>query len=227
MTPSIQPLGDSAAIITWPDATDDQIPDLIQQLAMAIRSCQTTGLAGNVPAFASLTLHYDPSRLLWDEVVELIETCVLMMTSQPARSARLVEIPVCYDAEFALDLSEVASLHRLTMDEVVRRHSEADYTVRMIGFSPGFPYLAGLPEQLATPRRSNPRLKVPVGSVAIGGRQTGIYSLETPGGWQIIGRTSARLFQPDHDPPCLLSPGDRVRFVPISRSDFSSQQVLL
>jgi len=226
MNPSIQPLGDSAAIITWPDALDDQIPDLIQQLAMAIRSCQTRGLAGNVPAFASLTLHYDPTRLLWHEVLELIQNSLLSMTSELRQSARLVAIPVCYDAEFALDLSEVAALHGMTVDEVVRLHSGADYTVRMIGFSPGFPYLAGLPEQLATPRRSNPRLNVPAGSVAIGGRQTGIYSLETPGGWQIIGRTPARLFRPEHDPPCLLSAGDRVRFVPISRSDFSNQQDL-
>jgi inhibitor of KinA len=224
MNPSIQPLGDSAAIVTWPAATDDQVPDFIQQLVMSLRSRPVTGLEGLVPAFASLTVHYDPTRLLWPEIRQLIEKSALVMTSQPLRSTRVVEIPVCYEPEFAMDLPEVASVHGLTIDDVIRLHSGADYTVRMIGFSPGFPYLAGLPEQLATPRRSVPRLKVPAGSVAIGGRQTGIYSLETPGGWQIIGRTPARLFQPRHDPPCLLSAGDRVRFVPIQRRGFLDQQ---
>jgi inhibitor of KinA len=227
MNPSIQPLGDSAAIVTWPSATDDEIPELIQQLSMSLPSRPEAGIEGIVQGVVSLTLHYDPAQLHWNEVRERIEHSILAMTERPRRSAPVVEIPVCYAAEYAMDLAEVASVHGLTVKDVIRLHSGAEYTVRMIGFAPGFPYLAGLPEQLVTPRRSVPRLRVPAGSVAIGGRQTGVYSLETPGGWQIIGRTPVRLFQPQHDPPCLLSAGDRVRFVPLPLKDFRDQQAQL
>jgi inhibitor of KinA len=223
MNALIQPLGDSAAIVSWPGATDDQLPDLIRQLTRSLQARSETRFECLVPAFASLTLHYDPTRLLWSEVRGLIETGALAMTEQP-QPRPVVEIPVCYEREYAIDLEELAAAHGFTVDEVIRLHSGADYTVRMIGFSPGFPYLAGLPEPLATPRRDTPRLKVPAGSVAIGGRQTGIYSLETPGGWHIIGRTPLRLFQPEHDPPCLLRAGDRVRFVPVQSSVFADRQ---
>ena len=108
----------------------------------------------------------------------------------------------------------------MSTDDVVRIHSNADYVVQMIGFSPGFPYLAGLPPELQTPRRASPRLKVPMGTVAIGGSQTGIYSLETPGGWNIIGRTPVRLFDPQREPSCLLRSGDAIRFVVIGREQF-------
>jgi inhibitor of KinA len=128
-------------------------------------------------------------------------------------TGKVVEVPVLYGGEFGPDLDDVARRTELTTDDVVRLHSLAEYTVYMIGFAPGFPFLAGLPEQLAVPRRDSPRLAVPAGSVAIGGRQTGIYPLSTPGGWRIIGRTSLRLFRPEVEPPTLLELGDRVRFV--------------
>lgn len=134
--------------------------------------------------------------------------------------SRLVKLPVCYGGEWGPDLEEVSRHCRLAPEEVIALHSGADYTIYMIGFAPGFPYMGGLPERLATPRRETPRVRVAAGSVGIGGGQTGVYPLETPGGWQLIGRTPLSLFRPDREPPVLLAAGDRVRFVPVSEECF-------
>lgn len=133
--------------------------------------------------------------------------------AQVSQAPRLIEIPVHYGGEFGEDLFEVAKFHNTTAEEIIRRHTEPTYTVFMIGFQPGFPYLNGLPENLHTPRRDVPRTKVPAGSVGIGGSQTGIYPFTSPGGWQLLGRTELPLFNIQHNPPTLLSAGDNVRFV--------------
>jgi inhibitor of KinA len=142
--------------------------------------------------------------------------------SGAAVKPRLIEVPVCYDAEFAPDLETVAQHCGLAPNEVVARHAAARYGVRCVGFTPGFPFLGGLPSQLATPRRKSPRTAVPAGSVAIGGPQTGIYPLRSPGGWNIIGRTPLRLFDVTREPAALLRAGDRVRFVSIGREEFEA-----
>jgi inhibitor of KinA len=139
-----------------------------------------------------------------------------------ARSPRLTEIPVCYDAEFGLDLDRVAEYTKLSEREIVDLHCTREYRVACIGFVPGFTFLAGLPKNLATPRRDVPRKEIPPGSVGIGGAQTGIYPLRSPGGWNLIGRTPLQLFDPIKDPPTLLCPGDRVRFRAISREQFAA-----
>ncbi len=133
-----------------------------------------------------------------------------------------MEIAVCYHAEFAPDLEEVARHAGLSAEQIIRRHSGADYTVACVGFLPGFAYLAGLPESLATPRRAEPRKEVPAGAVGIGGGQTGIYPLRSPGGWNLIGRTPQRMFDPEATPPALLQAGDRVRFRAITREEFDA-----
>jgi inhibitor of KinA len=135
---------------------------------------------------------------------------------------RPVEIPVCYDREFAPDLEEVARHAQISTKEVVDLHTGAEYRVACIGFVPGFPFLAGLPKTLATPRRATPRKEIPPGSVGIGGAQTGIYPLRSPGGWNLIGRTPLKLFEPAKDPPTVLCAGDRVRFRAITRQEFES-----
>ena len=137
-------------------------------------------------------------------------------------ASRPVEIPVCYDPEFALDLDRVAEHTKLSEAEIVDLHSSREYRVACIGFVPGFTFLAGLPKNLATPRRDVPRKEIPAGSVGIGGPQTGIYPLRSPGGWNLIGRTPLRFFEPTKNPPTLLCPGDRVRFRPISREEFAA-----
>ena len=135
---------------------------------------------------------------------------------------RLAEIPVCYDPEFAPDLDEVARHAQISTKEVVDLHSTTEYRVACIGFVPGFPFLAGLPKKLATPRRDVPRKEIPAGSVGVGGAQTGIYPLRSPGGWNLIGRTPLRLFDPTKNPPALLQAGDRVRFRAITRQEFEA-----
>lgn len=217
---SIQPLGDAAATVVWGDVSESEVVDEVQELEQSLKTRWRPGYECIVPAFDSLTLHYSPLVLSWSEVSRHIEEAIASGSEQPRRTQRVVQIPVCYDSEVAMDLGELAAIHQLSVEDVIRIHSAAEYSVRMIGFSPGFPYLSGLPEALATPRRSTPRLRVPAGSVAIGGNQTGIYSLETPGGWHVIGRTSVAMFRPDLDPPCLLKAGDRVRFIPISMREF-------
>jgi inhibitor of KinA len=133
---------------------------------------------------------------------------------------RTMEIPVRYGGADGPDLEEVAALNHLSAEEVIAIHSGAEYLVHFLGFSPGFPYLGGMPESIAAPRLETPRRSVPAGSVAIGGRQTGIYPTASPGGWRIIGRTPLRLFQPEADPPVLLQMGDHVRFVPVAGGGF-------
>lgn len=220
MNPSIEPLGDCAVTVAWRSLDNAAALQAVQH---AMESCHCNGRDGIVavaPAFKSLTVYYDCKKLTWANLEKWISDSLDSVPFTPETTRRQLEIPVCYDPEFALDLSSVAEKHGLNVGDVIRLHSNANYVVQMIGFSPGFPYLAGLPAQLHTPRRASPRIQVPAGSVAIGGEQTGIYSCKSPGGWNIIGRTPVPLFDPQRDPPCLLRPGDAIRFVPIDRQQF-------
>lgn len=226
MTPFIRPLGDSAAIVKWEDAEDAEICRAVRQVTKALGEAFASGVSefeAIVPAFQSLTVHFCPCRTRYSDVVQAIEKA-LLVSSDFNVTARCVEIPVCFDAMFAPDLAEVALTHQLTPDELIHRFCSAEYSVRMIGFSPGFPYLSGLPAELATPRRVSPRLTVSQGSVAIGGRQAGIYPQETPGGWSIVGRTPLILFRAERLQPCLLTAGDQVRFFPIRVDQFQKWQ---
>lgn len=220
MKPSIEPLGDCAAIVAWRSLDNSAA---LQQVQHAMECCHCNGIHGIVavaPAFRSLTVYYDCVKLTWPNLEKWISDCLAPVPFNAGTNVHQLEIPVCYDPEFALDLTTVAEAHALNSGDVIRLHSNANYVVQMIGFSPGFPYLAGLPASLHTPRRASPRMQVPKGSVAIGGEQAGIYSCNTPGGWNIIGRTPVQLFDPQRDPPCLLRTGDAIRFVPIDRQQF-------
>ena len=220
MNPSIEPLGDSAALIAWRSLDHSAAWVSVQNAAACLDRNRIDGIVATAPAFKSLTVYYDCRILTWTDIAKWIEE-KLSSPSQPfQRPRREIDIPVCYDEEFALDLISIAAIHDLSPDEVIQLHSNAAYVVQMIGFSPGFPYLAGLPVQLHTPRRAAPRLQVPSGSVAIGGEQAGIYSCSTPGGWNIVGRTPVRLFDPQRNPPCLLQTGDTLRFVKMDRRQF-------
>ena len=171
------------------------------------------GIVEVVPAYASLLIHYDPLVLSEPVVIAWIEKCACQEEDGFLAEPRLVEIPVFYGGVNGPDLESLARAHGLSVEEAVRLHSQPIYTVYMTGFTPGFPYLGGLPELLATPRLETPRSSVRAGSVGIAGSQTGIYPVESPGGWQIIGYTPTRLFDPFQEPPALLSAGDQVRFI--------------
>ena len=173
------------------------------------------------PAYGSVLITFDPRRASAETMEQTARAWLSRLGSIDPGPARCVEIPVCYGPAFGPDLPDVAAHARLGSEDVVRIHSSAEYLVYFLGFSPGFPYLGELPPALYTPRLPTPRTRVPAGSVAIGGTQTGIYPLDSPGGWRIIGRTPLRLFDPLKTRPTLLCMGDLVRFSPVSEDDFA------
>lgn len=174
------------------------------------------------PAYATILLTFELAELDAERAEGEVRAALAHDDDATIESpTRLVEIPTCYEGDFAPDLADVASMHALAPADVIARHAGAEYTVHFLGFSPGFAYLGGLPTDLATPRLDRPRLRVPAGSVGIAGAQTGIYPHATPGGWRLIGRTPIAMFDGTRDPPALLAMGDRVRFVPISRERFA------
>jgi len=204
---SVHPLGEAALCCGLPAPASLAQQQRIWQLAASLGDVD--GVQELIPGMNNLTLLFDPLRT----EAATLETTVRQLWDQPPRRralGRLVEIPVTYDGP---DLADVAAHCGLSPDDVVTRHTQAEYVVYFLGFQPGFAYLGGLDESLHTPRRAEPRTSVPAGSVGIGGAQTGIYPLATPGGWQLIGRTSLALFDPQAEPPTVLAPGDRVRFV--------------
>jgi inhibitor of KinA len=223
--PRLFPLGDRALVVEFGDAIDPALSTRIAALARRLRADPPPGVHDVVPTYATLALHYDPVALGCDDPYEILAEQVdawLKAQAVDAQAAgRTLEIPVCYGGEFGADMAELAGRHGLAEQEVARLHCAPEYHVHMLGFVPGFAYLGGLDPKLATPRRDSPRARVPAGSVAIGGGQTGVFPLETPGGWHLIGRTPLRLFTPDTEPPCLLNAGDKVRFVPIDAAAFA------
>jgi KipI family sensor histidine kinase inhibitor len=214
--PTLEPLGDSAILIRLGDRIDDDINDAAIALAEHLRDRYDAA-----PAYASVCIRFDVEN---PPDTETLLACVneSLSTRHAQNTSRIIEIPVCYGGEFGSDIADVAAHANLSVEEVIARHAGATYTVAMLGFMPGFPYLRGLPSELATPRRATPRTHVPAGSVAIGGAQSGIYPRELPGGWQLIGRTPLTLFDATRDEPALLRPGMRVRFVPIDARDFAA-----
>jgi inhibitor of KinA len=205
-------------LVVFGDRIDiDHARDILRFMAAARSEAFVRNLH---PAYASVLVSFDPLVAAPSTVVDRLLTCWRRAQDIELPPERTVEIPVCYAPELGIDLEAVASHHGLSPDEIVRLHTSGSYRVRFLGFSPGFPYLSGLPAQLATPRLPTPRTHVPAGSVAIGGAQTGVYPLATPGGWRIIGRTPLRLFDPHRSPPALLQMGDHVTFRRISRAEF-------
>jgi KipI family sensor histidine kinase inhibitor len=207
------PLGDSALLLTFGDGIDPAINDRVHHLAGLLGRGDLPGLLGLVPSYAALAVHFDP--LVWDHAALARELGRLEAAPGDPVPPRTVVIPVRYGGASGPDLGEVAAHCGLSEAEVVARHSAPLYRVHFLGFAPGFPYLGGLDPALATPRRDTPRTAVPMGSVGIAGSQTGIYPLETPGGWRLIGRTPLTLFDPQREPPCLLRAGDLLRFEPL------------
>ncbi|WP_290584816.1 5-oxoprolinase subunit PxpB [Alicyclobacillus sp.] len=221
-TTAITPLGDSAAVVRLGETIDPETHRRVRRLERAIERAAPRWFVELVPAFTTVTVFYDPMRADFAQVEGWLARQVEALGDEPLPPPREVRIPVCYGGEFGPDLGEVAAHNGLTEDEVIFIHSQGAYVVYMIGFAPGFPYLGGMSERIAAPRRATPRVSIPAGTVGIAGMQTGVYPISTPGGWQLIGRTPIRLFRPEQDPPTLLSAGDIVRFEPISRETFDA-----
>jgi len=223
------PLGDRAVLITLGDSIDEATHRRVRAVTARIDAEPPAGFVDRVPAFASVTVHYEPScvgatgdQSPHDAFVEHLRRLLSDVRDDSLPPPRVVEIPVCYGGALGPDIDDVARQHGIAAREVVDIHVSGDYLVYMVGFMPGFAYLGGLSPRLATPRRQTPRTAVPAGSVGIGGEQTGVYPLVSPGGWNLIGRTPLRIFDIDRDEAALLATGDRVRFRAISIDEFNA-----
>lgn len=226
------PLGDAAIVLEFGDGIGRATHRAIAAFSGYLAGHPFVGLREYVPAFTTLTVYYDPWLVSeggrvspYEKVADLLgQMLPAAQTTAAVSPAATVEIPVCYGGEFGPDLAFVARHAKLLPEEVITRHTAPDYLVHMIGFAPGFPYLGGLDARLAAPRKAQPRQLVPAGAVGIAGPQTGIYSLPTPGGWQLIGRTPLRLFNPEWAQPSRLQAGQHLRFVAIGEDEFEHLQ---
>ena len=223
------PLGESAVLVDT-ELLPDLAAPVVRRWTGVLEASTMEGVVEIVPSFTTVAVFYDAAQLAREQfappyttVCQWIESRLTRFTSSHGVEARQFVVPVCYGAEFGPDIEEVARVTKLTTETVIRLHSRAVYEVRAVGFSPGFPYLGGMDAALATPRLDVPRVLVPAGSVAIGGAQTGVYPVATPGGWRLIGRTPLRLFDSVRAEPALLRMGDEIRFVPIDVAAYARQ----
>jgi inhibitor of KinA len=210
-TPRFSPLGDTAITLTFGEGISAEMNDRVVEEANRIAAAKLHGVRDVVPAYASLTVHYDPLRIGYADLRSLLASLPAAPVADTQRTPRSHIIPVSYNGE---DLGEVARRTGLSVDDVISIHSGAEYRVFVIGFVPGFAYLGPLDPRLVVARRESPRKRVPSGSVAIAEAQTGIYPAETPGGWHLIGTTAVKMFDAARESPALLAVGDRVRFTP-------------
>ncbi|MCR9250301.1 MAG: 5-oxoprolinase subunit PxpB [bacterium] len=220
-TPSIKPYGDSGILISWPQVIDDKTNEEVVTLAKQIEGQVISGINEMIIAYQSICIQFDSLVCDYNIIVqELLKVIESETSTTNEFENKLIEIPVCYDSEFALDREYLKSATGLPWEEIVSLHSNQTYSVYMTGFTPGFAYLGTLPETLEVPRKDTPRTQIPAGSIAIAGKQTGVYSLPSPGGWQIIGRTPIELLDLSSDSPFNLEPGSNVVFKEISLEEF-------
>lgn len=239
----MKPLGDSAILVQMGTEINPEVQMKVKALTEYFESRSFNGFIECVPAFTSVSIFYNPvlihhtynkeSKSFFHReknispykiVCSIMKEIIKNLEVIKECTQRIVKIPVCYGGEFGPDLEAVAEYHHLSTSEVIDIHSKGEYLVYMIGFAPGFPYLGGMSEKIATPRHHSPRVSIPAGSVGIAGMQTGVYPISTPGGWKLIGRTPFELFCPNENPPTLLQSGDIVKFVPISLEEYEANK---
>nr|WP_077325392.1 5-oxoprolinase subunit PxpB [Virgibacillus siamensis] len=227
---TVSPLGDEAVVMEFGEEVSSEKQKLIMAVSSYLDNHPIPGMIAYIPAYTTITIFYNAMEVLanltganaYDSMLGEIEKMVSRLPENPETESKIVEIPVCYGGEFGPDLEVVARRNNLREAEVIDIHANGDYMVHMIGFAPGFPFVGGMSEKIATPRKDSPRLQIPAGSVGIASGQTGVYPIETPGGWQLIGRTPVKLFRPDEDIPILLKAGDSIRFYPISEETYNN-----
>lgn len=219
--------GDSALLIEFGKEINPETNRKITALVQLMREQHIEGIVDVIPAFCSLLINYDPRVLSYEELKERMAHLLKMETKTEATRKRIFEIPVCYGGEYGPDIENIAEHAGLSVEEVIKIHSSKDYLIYMLGFLPGFTYLGGLDERIHTPRLASPRLKIRAGSVGIGGSQTGIYPLDSPGGWQLMGMTPVRTYDPERQTPILVEAGDYIRFIPIDEEEFLRIQELV
>ncbi len=220
--------GDSAVTVQFGDAIEPTVYAKVKALNVYFQKNDIVGVVETIPTYRSLMVHYRPEVLPYGKLVSLLKEAVADMGDADDGTKKVIVIPTCFQGEHAPDLEDVAQYHNTTPDEIIRLFCSEDYLIYMLGFTPGYPYIGGVPEELVTPRLSSPRVKVPTGAVGIGGAQLGIYPLESPGGFRLVGNTPVSLYDPDRKPnPVLLEAGAYVRFVAIGLEEYEAikQQV--
>ena len=211
----LKPLGDSALLVELGDKIDSTVNQRVHALNALLQTKNIAGIVETVPAYCTLLIHYDPLILTFDQVTHWVRDKLTQVDDSLNRKPRQLEVPTRYGGASGPDLEAVAVSKGISAADIVRIHSEREYTVYMMGFTPGFPYLGILDERLITPRLETPRTLVKAGTVAIAGSQTGIYPLDSPGGWHLIGWTPLKLFDPTREIPFLFTPGDIIKFTPL------------
>ena len=214
------PAGDSALVVELGNEISPEMNKKIRGLVLALEECPLSGIRELVPTYRSVMILYDPASIVFNELVTHVKRLETHLHIAELPKPQVIDIPVVYGGDFGPDIGYVAEYHGLSQEEVVTLHSGRDYLVYMLGFTPGFCYLGGMTEELETPRLETPRILIPAGSVGIAGQQTGVYPIDSPGGWRIIGRTLLRLFDPQREPPVLIRAGDYVRFTPIDGQEY-------
>ena len=214
------PAGDKALCVELGDAISPEINHRVRSLFLAVEKQLISGITDVVPTYRSILVYYDPMRIAHSELEAQLRSLNDRLENVVVEAPKVVEVPTVYGGEYGPDLEYVARYSGLSTEEVVRIHSGTDYLVYMMGFTPGFTYLGGMSERIATPRLQTPRVTIPAGSVGIAEQQTGVYPIESPGGWQLIGRTPIKIFDPNRDPPVAVETGDYMRFVPVSEGEY-------
>lgn len=212
--------GDSALLIEFEQKIAPEINAQITAFVHLLKEQHIEGVTDLIPAFASLLINYDPRVIGYKDLKARIEELLKIEVSEEASEARVFEIPVCYGGEYGPDIANIAENAGLSEQEVIDIHCSKDYLIYMLGFLPGFVYLGGLDERIHTPRLANPRISIPAGSVGIAASQTGIYPLNSPGGWQLLGMTPVKTYDPERETPILVEAGDYIRFVPVTEEEF-------
>lgn len=217
-------MGDRALLLEFGDEVSPEVNEKVRRMDRAVRGAGIKGIVEQVPTYRSLLIRYHPQIVPLEQLKRRLESIEEELGDTPFPERKLTRIPAVYGGSYGPDCDFVADYHQISPEEVIRLHCSKPYLVYMIGFMPGFPYMGELPEKLVTPRLKTPRLSVPAGSVAIAQKQTGIYPVDSPGGWQIIGRTPVKLLDAGKDPPVLLRMGDRVQFYPISGEEYEAMK---
>ena len=212
--------GDSSLLVEFGKEISPQINRRIAATVQLMKEQHIEGVVDMIPAFCSLLVNYDPRVISYEKMKRRLERLASVEIRTGEEKRTIFEIPVIYGGEYGPDLAGIAAHAGLTEDEVVAIHSSTDYLIYMLGFLPGFCYLGGLDERIHTPRLPNPRLKIRAGSVGIGGSQTGIYPLDSPGGWQLMGMTPVKTYDPERETPILVEAGNYIRFVPVDEAEY-------
>jgi len=220
MAAKILTASDSSLCVEFGNEISEEINRLVSAFADEMEKAKIAGVEELIPTYRSVTVEYDPEIIGVDELTERVQGLMASLHGAKPKPAEVLRVPVLYGGEWGPDLENVAKAHNMTPEEIIERHCKPEYLIYMMGFLPGFCYLGGLDKEIATPRLKTPRVKIPAGSVGIAGEQTGVYPLESPGGWQLIGQTPLRFYDPHREKPILCEAGMHIQFYPIDREEF-------